>query len=237
MKNRPDSYQPCYAGDVSDDIRFLQEAIKKIDCVPIFWRDLDIQTSKKTLCELREQYKSLDSMISSYSGISTGRSCTSMDTLVFQSKKTKPNNKHITIKISHMEYTYQETENVQDFSFESFFSSLGGFIGIFLGYSMLQIPELLDDLSSHARRLKTSTFRGIIIYYAQCYILICLSFTCHFHQHIKTIMYSLFMIATLNKMTGKMPCHSDQDINLTSREVNLFLILLVFNSGKIEIKH
>ena len=47
-----------------------------------------------------------------------------------------------------MDDSYQEIENVQDFNFESFFSSLGGFVGIFLGYSLLQVPDLLSNIST-----------------------------------------------------------------------------------------
>ena len=86
-----------------------------------------------------------------------------MDTLVIQSKPESHDGKHITIRVSYLESTYQETENVQDFTFEMFFSSLGGFIGIFLGYSMLQIPELLNNIPSCARKLKTSAGKVIFI--------------------------------------------------------------------------
>ena len=98
--------------------------------------------------------------MSSFSSLSDGRSCTNMDTLVIQSKPESHDGKHITIRVSYLESTYQETENVQDFTFETFFSSLGGFIGIFLGYSILQVPELLNKVPSCAKKLKTST--GIV---------------------------------------------------------------------------
>ena len=49
------------------------------------------------------------------------------------------------VKIIYTENYYQEIANSQDFSLEAFFSGVGGFIGIFLGYSILQIPELLDN--------------------------------------------------------------------------------------------
>ena len=38
---------------------------------------------------------------------------------------------------------YEEISQVEDFGPQDFISNLGGFIGIFLGYSMMQIPELL----------------------------------------------------------------------------------------------
>ena len=58
------------------------------------------------------------------------------------------------IKIKYEETTYQEIENVQEFTFETFFSGIGGFVGIFLGYSMLQIPDLFVNALWGLQRLK-----------------------------------------------------------------------------------
>ena len=38
---------------------------------------------------------------------------------------------------------YEEIQYVRDFGFESFWSGIGGFVGIFLGYSMMQFPDLI----------------------------------------------------------------------------------------------
>ena len=133
-----------------------------MNCVPIFWKDLEFNSINHRLCQSRENYRFLDTVQFALPTVLDYRSCTSMDTLVIQSKTLRPNDEHITIKISYIEKTYQETENVQDFSFESFFSSLGGFIGIFLGYSMLQIPELMDIIPSSVKKLNSSTTAGNI---------------------------------------------------------------------------
>ena len=179
LKNRPYSNPPCYDGNVSDDTRFRQEAIKRIDCIPNFWKDLDSLAGKKQPCTSIEKLKMLMDIISSSNGILESRSCISMTTMVVQTKtveqlKTMDNRKlifkqlktfddHIPIKVTYLEDIYQETENVQDFSFESFFSSLGGFIGIFLGYSMMQIPDLLDNITSYVKTLKSSKIAGKIL--------------------------------------------------------------------------
>ena len=157
LKNRPKSQTPCYIGKESDDTRIRQESIMKAGCVPIYWKDLDfLANNDEIICDSRESLATLKAMISSYNGISNGRSCINMDTLVIHSKEVRQDDKHITIKVSYSGNTYQETENIQDFTFETFFSSLGGFIGIFLGYSMLQVPELINNVSTWAEKLKSS---------------------------------------------------------------------------------
>ena len=47
------------------------------------------------------------------------------------------------VEIQYLEKYYEEIQQLKDFDFQDFISNLGGFIGIFLGYSMMQIPELL----------------------------------------------------------------------------------------------
>ena len=47
------------------------------------------------------------------------------------------------IRIVFPDETYEEIQNVKDFSFESLWGSVGGFVGIFLGYNLMQLPDLL----------------------------------------------------------------------------------------------
>ena len=52
------------------------------------------------------------------------------------------------MEILYAEKFYEEILYVEDFSIQDFISNLGGFIGIFLGYSMMQIPELLGKFQN-----------------------------------------------------------------------------------------
>ena len=54
--------------------------------------------------------------------------------------------RYLKLKFQYSEEMYQEITNKQDFGFESFGSYVGGFIGIFLGYSLLQVPELIIEI-------------------------------------------------------------------------------------------
>ena len=47
------------------------------------------------------------------------------------------------VKFVYQEQYYQELEYLPDFDLETFISNVGGFVGIFLGYSLMQFPELL----------------------------------------------------------------------------------------------
>ena len=52
------------------------------------------------------------------------------------------------IQFIYTETNYQEIKNTMGFNLESFVSGIGGFVGIFLGYSTLQLPELLEIVPS-----------------------------------------------------------------------------------------
>ena len=58
------------------------------------------------------------------------------------------------VKFLYADTVYEEIQNSKSFDLESFVSGVGGFIGIFLGYSILQLPELLEVVACLVRNLK-----------------------------------------------------------------------------------
>ena len=52
------------------------------------------------------------------------------------------------ITFTYKEDEYQEIENIRAFGIEALWSGIGGFVGIFLGYSTMQLPDLLRYFSS-----------------------------------------------------------------------------------------
>ena len=124
LKSRPDSNIPCYDGDLGDDSRYRQEIVKTIGCMPIYWKNLDVGTIQKKICESNQEYDKLNKMITSYEEVSSKypRSCTSMETLLTKSLDQGPETqKHIEIEVLYPnQNTYQETENVRELVFESF---------------------------------------------------------------------------------------------------------------------
>ncbi len=62
-----------------------------------------------------------------------------------KNQKRRFENRGLHISISYSTETYQEINNVRDYDLERLWSSIGGFIGIFVGYSLLQVADLFDD--------------------------------------------------------------------------------------------
>ena len=55
--------------------------------------------------------------------------------------------------IEYQTLQYKEIKNVRAFSLESMFGQYGGFIGMFLGYSLLGIPELFGNAADGCRKM------------------------------------------------------------------------------------
>ena len=55
-----------------------------------------------------------------------------------------PRPKDISMEFIYTEKTYEEVKYSRMMGFDGWLSNVGGFIGIFLGYSMLQIPGFLQ---------------------------------------------------------------------------------------------
>ena len=85
--------------------------------------------------------------------------CTDMGILSTNERvsKTSPDTlESVRIRIEYMERYYQEIVNGEEFGFESFWSAVGGFLGIFMGYSMLQLPDFVAYLYSVLHNIKLS---------------------------------------------------------------------------------
>ena len=68
-------------------------------------------------------------------------------------------------KLSNISFTYKEKyyeEILYDRAFnpESFLSNVGGFVGMFLGYSLMQLPEMLFGLAGTFEILKKKLSAG-----------------------------------------------------------------------------
>ena len=59
----------------------------------------------------------------------------------------------VVVKIDYAALGFKELKNYRAFGVLSLWSQIGGFVGIFLGYSLLQIPELMILTFQYAKRL------------------------------------------------------------------------------------
>ena len=164
LRKRPDSNDPCNP-DIEDyDTYIMIEVSKFLDCIPPYWtRRMPIGFEKDT-CYDPGQLKKAYQLIEHYKEHlpSLQQPCLEMFNAITYFWLANEDDEKAVIRFNYKETTYEEIEYSKDFGVESFVSSVGGFIGIFLGYSIMQFPELLAEALISFGRLKTELFGGML---------------------------------------------------------------------------
>ena len=156
LRKRKDSNVPCNETIENDDFVLQTEILDRIDCIPVYWKNLMPKHGDRKLCRSQTELERAHYHILRYKDIISTYDppCVDMTTLVTVVRDLDQRKRHFRIKVQYTESFYQEIKNVRDFSFEIFWSSVGGFVGMCLGYSALQIPDLLLILPSLIREVK-----------------------------------------------------------------------------------
>ena len=158
LRKRPDSNQPCDSGQ-NDDEKMFAAIFKIIPCVPPFWKIFQPEKHQKPECrnefEIQEVMKKVKEQQWGDATPFIKPPCDKM-TISSNIERTKTNPEHadklMVLRFQYVTEDYQEIVNVLDFGVEAFWSSIGGFMGIFLGYSCLQVAEFILDRVHIARK-------------------------------------------------------------------------------------
>ena len=154
LKKRPDAVEPCDSTP-TDDKRFWEELFSRIPCLPAYWKEFNnpnnstlkdcsnftqfSELRKFTFADLNLQRKETESIVASLP-----TPCNEMEISVTSESNpyTKTGKETMGITFSYNMKTYQEIRNERDFGIESLWSYVGGYIGLFVGCSLL---SSLDD--------------------------------------------------------------------------------------------
>ena len=159
LRKRHDANTPCDNKlDHLDDFYVMEEIMKRVGCRPIYWNSF-VGGLNFTDCKSPTDFEKIYEHIGNYKDILMSYSGPCVDMVVSSKMDKEEENewKEPCFKILYTTKNYQDIRNTQSFGFESLLSGVGGFVGIFLGYSILQIPELLGSLMYQIRGI---TMRG-----------------------------------------------------------------------------
>ena len=151
LRRRSKPNEPCDNRDVKDDYQVKRSIIKDVGCMPSYWnsqleRYFDDQSI--SICQNPVEYKNIYENIKSLSKnlsnltLPCNTMILSMGVVAESLRRRKEYYQMISIVYSTSQY--QEIINVKDFDFDSMFSAMGGFVGIFLGHSLLQFGDMFD---------------------------------------------------------------------------------------------
>ena len=158
LKMRKNSNQPCDDTILDDDVKFIDTVVKKTGCIPIYLKSLISDDSRYKECQSQEQFQKAYQILNNNKNtlLSYEPPCVDMNVLIRDqlSEPLENQQKEIDIKLTYSERRYQEIINTRDFGMDTFWISVGGFVGLFLGYSISQIPDLIASIPDLFRKRK-----------------------------------------------------------------------------------
>ena len=166
IKQRPDGKLPCNP-DSYDDIRLWQEIFRRAGCFPSYWKRFVGKDISLEQCDTKEELKSIYDMALKNKSIkndiiaSVMAPCNEMRTIVdiepVEGNKGdfKLKNDEVLFKFLYLTDDYQELKNKRNFDIEMLWSGIGGFLGIFAGYGLLQVLLGALDCISNVSSSKT----------------------------------------------------------------------------------
>ena len=136
----------------------LKEVIRVVGCQPFYHRPLeDIR-----ICKTKNEHYAFDSMIQAIKNQTHPqiKPCKKIEKLYYDSEWTHEENDLGNIKEAELAIkeiqtpfdlsimfqgnTYKVIDHVKDFTFQTMIGNIGGYAGMFLGCSFLQIPKLIQ---------------------------------------------------------------------------------------------
>lgn len=168
IKKRHDSKEPCNQNIKNYDNHLLQKMGEKLNqelgCVPIYLKAMLSNETNFDVChspsKLNEAFKRLDNLNEILD--ENERPCDDMLVLLIDSINSNPIPvpKDISIQFYYTEKVYEEIQYIQAIGFENWLSNVGGFVGIFLGYSIMQFPEIFLILANAFDKKRSNIVTG-----------------------------------------------------------------------------
>ena len=170
--------------DTNYDKFLIKGAVDFLKCIPPFWKEYyEWQNSTFSTCKTSKDLKlanQLDKNVTMRSQIAARyqKPCAEMSFGILKNEfedniRKKPEGieseqeaskvlgsesasgyGYLSIKIKYPDDRYHEIVNIQQVTFDSFWSSTGGFIGMFLGYSVMQVPDFIFGIVSWSIKRK-----------------------------------------------------------------------------------
>ena len=170
IKKRSKPDDPCDEELEDDDQRWIQQASKNIGCVPIYWikrSDIKGNSSKFAPCTSFEEYQ--EAFVATSKGkinirrqyrppckgsvhLSYATAGNALLEGVLQNKVKNLKKKDlIMLRIQYKLSNYEEVRNGRAFNEYDLFTQVGGAIGLMLGFSFFQLPNIVIDMTLKLR--------------------------------------------------------------------------------------
>ena len=150
LRKRFNAKIPCDPDLENDELKLKLEIMKRVGCTPNYWRAIVPQKYLMKECsessEMAKIYKDITHLKNVFSKYK--QPCDEMK--VVTSLQRQPygysGDAYLYVEFFYMDENYQEIVNQRDFTLAGFWSSTGGFVGMILGYSLMQVPDVISRI-------------------------------------------------------------------------------------------
>ena len=149
IRQRETSKEPCNKDWKEDDETMLLQKISRIGCKPSF---LKIK-SDSPICKSQKQMK----MFATFNSSHYHAPCQSIQKILYAYEEysiledwteewTSEIDDIFEVMFEFTDGTYMEIEQVRDYGLQDVVGDIGGYLGLFLGFALLQIPEMIFSI-------------------------------------------------------------------------------------------
>ena len=149
LRKRADANVPCNPDLFDDDLQLRIQVAKDVGCIPVYWKRIMQGALALKTCNTQDEMGKIWNRLQDFNEIhlSYHPPCNQMKMAVtvvgHQIRDDLRVFQLFEYHFKYMEKTYQEIVNERDFGIDSLWSTVGGFVGIFVGTSLSQIPTLI----------------------------------------------------------------------------------------------
>ena len=136
------------------DDKTLLESISHEKCRPPYWN----ATFGSELCETKQELRGLAMQVwNRYHGnLNATPPCRELKQILveYDYKDTeRTDGSFYNLRVMFLNPTFKEIKEIQAYSFGNFVSDVGGYLGLFLGYALVQIPEFVYMMYKDSKKL------------------------------------------------------------------------------------
>ena len=169
LKSRHDAEISCDKNLRDEDALIIETLLNHtgIRCIPMYWKSMVKNQLNYSECTNESQYKMISELTANFSSYEKLRSnfdppC--MEMMIVTNVNKEPGRPrrfydiqespwgtdtkeilYLDIAINHFSEQYQAIINTKVFTVESCWAGIGGFVGIFVGVSLMQVPEIIME--------------------------------------------------------------------------------------------
>ena len=178
LKSRHDAEISCDKNLRDEDTRIIETLLNHtgIRCIPIYWKSLVKNQLNYSECTNESQYKMISELtakFASYERLRSNFDPPCMEMMIVTNVNKEPGRPrrfydiqedrwelyaeemlYLDIAINHFSEQYQAIINTKVFTVESCWAGIGGFFGIFIGVSLMQVPEIIMEIINLMMKLK-----------------------------------------------------------------------------------